>query len=67
MQGKSVLKALTFVFCCYTLDKQHREQLSAVLDIEGGKRIGCTLMDAPNRNAITSVCHRVHIRTLPFL
>ena len=67
MQGKSVLKALNFVFCCYsadTLDKQH-ESSSALLREE--RESAVPLMDAPNRNAITSVCHRVHVRTLPFL
>ena len=37
-QGESVLKDLTFVIFCYSADAA-REQLSVVLDIEGGKRI----------------------------
>ena len=70
MQGKSVLKALNFVFCCYsadTLDKQHESSSASCWILREERESAVPLMDAPNRNAITSVCHRVHVRTLPFL
>ena len=58
MQGKSVLKALTFIFCCYsadTLDKQ-QESSSASCWIEGGRESAVPPDGCPNRNAITMQC-----------